>query len=150
MVGGLQELVTGQQIASWLIIAFLVVYFVYKEFPDFRKRLSKSAVKEKEEEISDKSIAERLDNIEKAMKEMNEKLSRDYDRINVLERDYKKTENILKNSLEESGIIMRALLGIIEGLQELGANGKTKESEDEIQKYLIRQAHDGNVLYPVE
>lgn len=150
MVSGLQELVSGQQIASWLIIAFLVIYFIYKEFPDFKKRISKNAVKEIEEELSDKSVAERLENIEKSVKEMNEKLGRDYDRLNALEQDYKKTQRIINSSIEESGIIMRALLGIIEGLQELGADGKTKTSEQEIHDYLIKQAHDTKSFYSHE
>lgn len=150
MISGLQELVTGQQIASWLIIAFLVVYFIYKEAPDFKKRMTKSALKEKEEELSDKSIVERLDNIEKSMQEMNEKLNRDYDRLNILEREHRKTEKIVRGTLQESGIIMRALLGIIEGLQELGADGKTKDSEEEIKRYLVEKSHDENVIYPTE
>ena len=150
MVSGLQELVSGQQIASWLIIAFLVIYFIYKEFPDFKKRISKNAVKEIEEELSDKSVAERLENIERSVKEMNEKLGRDYERLNALEQEHRKTQKIINNSIEESGIIMRALLGIIEGLQELGADGKTKTSEQEIHDYLIKQAHDTKSFYPTE
>ena len=138
MVNELAGLVTGEQVAVWLIIAFLVAYFIYKEFPEFKKRISKSALKEREEEISEKTISERLDAIEKKLVEMNDKLSRDYDRINVMEKQQKKIEKMQRNSLEERGIIMRALLALMESSDD---NDKIVESEKEIQDYLVKQAH---------
>ena len=145
MVNELAGLVTGEQVAVWLVIAFLVAYFIYKEFPEFKKRISKSALKEKEDEISEKTISERLDAIEKKFDgmekkfdEMNDKLSRDYDRINIMEKQQKKIERMQRNSLEERGIIMRALLALMESSAD---NEKIVESEKEIQDYLVKQAH---------
>ncbi len=43
----------------------------------------------------------------------------------------------------EQGIIMRALLASLGGLQELGANGSTEKAKEEIINWLNRQAHDG-------
>lgn len=138
MVNKLSELVTGEQVAIWLIIAFLVVYFIYKEWPEFHKRITKSALREKEEEYSEKTVSERLDAIEKKLEEMNDKLTRDYDRINVMEKQQKKIDKMQRNSLEERGIIMRALLALMEGATE---NDKIRASENEIQSYLVRQSH---------
>lgn len=138
MVNKLSELVTGEQVAIWLIIAFLVVYFIYKEWPEFYKRITKSALREKEEEYSETSVSERLDAIEKKLEEMNNNLTRDYDRINVMEKQQKKIDKMQRNSLEERGIIMRALLAIMEGATE---NEKIQASENEIQSYLVRQSH---------
>lgn len=138
MVNKLSELVTGEQVAIWLIIAFLVVYFIYKEWPEFHKRITKSALREKEEEYSEKTVSERLDAIEKKLEEMNDKLTRDYDRINVMEKQQKKIDKMQRNSLEERGIIMRALLALMEGATE---NDKIRASESEIQSYLVRQSH---------
>ena len=138
MVNKLSELVTGEQVAIWLIIAFLVAYFIYKEWPEFQRRMTKSAVKEKEDEISEKTVSERLDAIEKQLSEMNDKLTRDYDRINVMEKQQKKIDKMQRNSLEERGIIMRALLALMEGSAD---NEKIRESENEIQSYLVRQSH---------
>lgn len=138
MVNKLSELVTGEQVAIWLIIAFLVVYFLYKEWPEFHKRITKSALREKEEEYSEKTVSERLDAIEKKLEEMNDKLTRDYDRINVMEKQQKKIDKMQRNSLEERGIIMRALLALMEGATE---NDKIRASENEIQSYLVRQSH---------
>lgn len=142
MVNKLADLVTGEQVAVWLIIAFLVVYFIYKEWPEFHKRITKSAIKEKEEEYSEKTVSERLDAIERKLEEMNDKLTRDYDRINVMEKQQKKIDKMQKNSLEERGIIMRALLALMEGSTE---NEKIRESENEIQNYLVRQSHQEEI-----
>lgn len=143
MVNKLAELVTGEQVAVWLIIAFLVAYFVYKEYPEFKKRITKSVIKEKEDEFSDKTIGERLDAIERKISEMNDKLTRDYDRINVMEKQQKKIERMQKNSLEERGIIMRALLALMESSPD---NDKIMESEREIQDYLVKQSHQNEEL----
>lgn len=145
MMGSIQDLVTGEQVAAWIIIAFLVVYFIYKEAPEFKKRISKSAVKEKEEEYSEKTVSERLDAIEKKLNEMNDKLVRDYDRINLMEKQQKKIERIQRNSLEERGIIMRALLAIMESAGTHG-NEKIMQSEREIQDYLVKQAHQDETV----
>ena len=138
MVSGLQELVTGEQIAVWLVIAFLVAYFIYKEYPEFRKRISHRAIKDKESEYSEKTIIERLDAIEKKLREMDDKLVRDYDRINTMEKEQKELKKLQRNSLEERGIIMRALLALMNGVPE---SKEVSASEQEIQDYLVRQSH---------
>lgn len=138
MVGKLAETITGEQVAAWLIIAFLVVYFIYKEYPDFKKRITKGAIKEKTDEITDKTVSERLDAIEKKLSEMNDKLTRDYDRINVMEKEQKGIKRMHQSSLEERGLIMRALLALMEGVPD---NDAIIKSEAEIREYLIQQAH---------
>ena len=135
MVTGLQSTITGAEITTWIIIAFLVGYFIYKEAPEFKKRISKSAVDEKQQE---KTLFERLDAIEKKLGELEEKLTNDYDRINAMEKEQVAYRKMQKNSLEERGIIMRALLAIMESSED---NEKVKASEKEINEYLIRTAH---------
>jgi hypothetical protein len=44
-------------------------------------------------------------------------------------------------SLEEREILMQAMIGVLGGLQELGANGPTKTAKATIQDYINRQAH---------
>ena len=143
MVNELQTMVTGEQVALWLIIAFLVGYFIYKEYPEFKKRITKSALTEQKAEVSEKTILERLDAIETKLKEMDEKLTRDYERINTMEREQKNVRKAQNKSLEERGIIMRALLALMEGSEE---SEKIRESENEINSYLIKQAHQGETL----
>lgn len=143
MISELQGVVTGEQVAVWLIIAFLVGYFIYKEYPEFKKRITKGALDEKEQEVSEKTILERLDAIEAKLKVMDDKLTRDYERINTVEREQKNVRKAQKKSLEERGIIMRALLALMEGSEE---SEKIRESENEINRYLIEQSHRGEEL----
>lgn len=145
MAGKITEMITGEQVIMVVVIVLFLAYFVYKEWPAFRQRVSTSAVKEKEDEISEKTISDRIDTIEKKIDglekkfdEMNDKLSRDYDRINVMEKQQKKIERMQRNSLEERGIIMRALLALMDSAAE---SDKINESENEIQSYLVRQSH---------
>ena len=141
MVDQLAKTVTGAQILNWCVIAFLVGYFAYKEWPDFKKRISSRAVKDHEDEEQDKSVDARLDRVEIEVRNVNEKLGRDYDRLNRLELQIEKTRTVQISMSEELEIIMEALLGALGGLQELGANGPTKEAKAKIQDYLNRKAH---------
>jgi len=144
MMSKLSDLVTAQSLANWLVLAIIVAYFVYKEWPEFRRRVSHGAVKEKLDEQTDKTLEQRLSSIEKEVKEVNEKLDRDYKRINLMESQIEKTKTVQANTSEELEIIMRALLGVLKGMQERGANGPTKEAEAEIQEYLNKKAHRGD------
>ena len=137
----IMELVTGEQIVTWLVIAFLVGYFIYKEWPEFKRRITSGAVKEQKDEQTDRTVESRLDCIEKDIREIKEKLNRDYDRINDITSKQRRYSAMLEDSLEERGIIMEALMGALGGLQELGANGPTQEAKDKIQNYLNRKAH---------
>lgn len=141
MVNQIAKTVTGAQIVNWCVIAFLVVYFIYKEWPEFKKRVSSRAVKDRDDEEQDKSVEARLARVENEIKGVNEKLGRDYDRLNRLEVQIEKTRTVQISMSEELEIIMEALLGALGGLQELGANGPTKEAKAKIQDYLNRKAH---------
>lgn len=141
MISKIGEMISGDSLVAWLLIAVIVAYFIYKEWPEFRKRVSAKAVQDQKEETSDKTVEERLERIEADVNEIKLKLNRDYDRINDLVIKQKRYQKMVEDSLEEREIIMEALLGALGGLQELGANGHTKEAENKIRTYLNKQAH---------
>ena len=143
MQNKIMELVTGDQVAAWILVAFLVGYFIYKEWPDFRRRVSGEAVEKVQEAAADKSVCDRLTAIEEEVRQIKAKLDRDYDRLNDMERWRKSIQKIAEDSLEEREILMRALLGVLGGLQEMGANGSTKKAEQAIREYLTKKAHEG-------
>ena len=62
-------------------------------------------------------------------------------RLNNIERQIDKTKSAQADVMEELGIIMSALLGVLRGLQEQGVDGPTKEAEEVIQEYLNKKAH---------
>ena len=51
-------------------------------------------------------------------------------------------QKFVEDSLEEREIILKSLLGVIQGLQEMGANGPTKKAEKDIQIFLIEKSHE--------
>lgn len=132
-----EQFISSGQALAWLAMAFLFGFFVYKEWPEFKRRVSGSAVKE----VSDKSVSERLTAIEKDISEIKTKLDIDYTRLNDMDRWKKGMEQIVTESLEEREILMQAMLGVLGGLQELGANGPTKAAKATIQDYINKQAH---------
>lgn len=142
MMSSIQGMVTGEQVVEWILIAVLVGYFIYKELPEFRNRMSNRAVKEKEDEYSEKTIIERLDAIEKKLKEMDDKLVRDYDRINTMEKEQKEFKKMQKNSLKERELIMKALLAMMKGMPD---NEDVLASEKEIDAYLLEQSHQNHL-----
>lgn len=138
----LMELVTGGQVAVWILIAFLVGYFVYKEWPDFQRRMTGRAVEKERDAAADKTVNARLSAIEDDARQIKEKLERDFTRLNTMERWKRTITGIAEDSLEERQILMEAMLGVLGGLQEIGANGCTKSAETTIRNYLNRKAHD--------
>ena len=133
----LQQAIESDQMILWLVMAFLFGYFIYKEWPEFKRRVSGSAVKE----VENKSVTDRLSAIEADISQIKKKLDLDYDRLNDMERWKKSMEQIVTESLEEREILMQAMLGVLGGLQELGANGPTKAAKATIQDYINKQAH---------
>ena len=140
-MGKLADLVSGESVAQWILIAALVIYFIYKEWPEFMNRIRGKVSKDIRMEETDRTLEQRLDSIEGDVKAINQKLDRDYQRINVLESEMRRAKESQANTSEELEIIMEALMGALGGLQELGANGPTKEAKTKIQDYLNRKAH---------
>lgn len=141
MLGKLGDLVTSESVLQWLLIALLFGYFLFKEWPDITGRIRGKVKKDLQAEETDRTLEQRLDGIEADVKSIKEKLDRDYQRINRIEIDVKQYKANQESTSEELELIMEALMGALGGLQELGANGPTKEAKTKIQDYLNRKAH---------
>lgn len=141
MLGKLGDLVTSESVLQWLLIALLFGYFLFKEWPDITGRIRGKVKKDLQAEETDRTLEQRLDGIEADVKSIKEKLDRDYQRINRIEIDVKQYKANQESTSEELELIMEALMGALGGLQELGANGPTKEAKSKIQDYLNRKAH---------
>jgi hypothetical protein len=141
----IKKLVSPDQLITWLVIAALFIYFVYKEWPEFKRRMSGGAVAAEKEAAEDKSVSDRLSAIETDIKQIKENLDRDYHRLNEMERWRGGIQKMGEESLEEREILMQAMIGVLGGLQELGANGPTKSAKAGIQDYINRQAHKREV-----
>ncbi len=133
MLGILQGQVDGGTFVVILIALFITGYFIYKEWPDFKKRMS--------EKRSEALLDSRVTLVEKRLDEHQEMLQRDYKKLNALEDSVELNRQISTQTLEEMEILMRAMLGVLTSLEEMGADGQTKESQAEINDYLTKIAH---------
>lgn len=144
MINLLSSLVTGEQFIVWFAIAFVTCYFIYKEWPEFKRRITSSSTKEINAEQQDKQVSERLAAIERRICSIDDKMQRDYDRLNALEREMKKSRACDKDYMEEQEVIMRSILGVMDGMIEMGIDGPTKEARANLDKYLNHKAHTVN------
>ena len=131
-------LTTEDFIVQWVIVAALTVLLVYKSWPDIKKALNSWRSHENDRVGITVSIKRHDEEIGK----INEKLDRDYTAINEMRKTLTLQRKVTEESLEEREIIMRSLLGVLKGLQEIGANGPTKEAQAEIEAYINKQAHE--------
>lgn len=138
------EAVTPDQVIAWVIIAFLVVYFIYKEWPGFKQRVR---------DID--SPEEKVDQLEACVEEMrkefrdyrtlsDQKFQRDFDQIHMLTIDVKRHKEQQFGMRNELRLLVDTQLSVLQALQQLGANGPTKEAEKKIQNYINEQAHANN------
>lgn len=137
MESQLWSMVDAHILWQWLVIAALVGWILFKEWPNIHDRITRQVNRDQ----LPQTLATRLDHIEAEITEIKEKLNRDYGRINDVESKQEADHKTVREIKTEQGIIMRALLGALNGLQELGANGSTETAKEEIVDYLNKQAH---------
>ena len=141
MFDKIAEYVTAEQLMTWLAIAVLVGILIYKEWPGIKERVSAAPVKELISREVGKTLSAKIDNLANEMKEVNDKLDRDYTRLNDLEKWQRKMKDITKESAEERALMIEGILAVIDGLQQLGANGSTTKTRDKINEFINRSAH---------
>lgn len=135
------DLVTGESVLQWLVIFLLLAYFVYKEYPEFKRRITGGTKRELEDESRVKALEEKIAKMEERVNSIDKKLLNDYQSLEELLKSEQEDKKLLNASLEEREIIMRALLALIDGVHQLGANGPTTAAHNEITAYLTKQAH---------
>ncbi len=74
------------------------------------------------------------------IKKINEFIKKSGDTNEQIVEVLKAHQQFIEGTVEEREITLRSLLGVVKGLQEIGANGPTKVAEAEIQEYLLKKA----------
>lgn len=132
------EIVSTEFVLAVIIVIIALVVVLSKVLPvvvSWFKTIRK-AVNQYEELMT--SVKQNTSDI----KLINEKMGRDYARLNQLQQLTVKQQAYIEDSIEERELILRSLLGVVQGLQEVGANGPTKKTEKEIQDYLLKKSHE--------
>lgn len=126
-------------IAVIIVLAVIIILYKYgpkawKAFDFARKKVNYT------EEIIE--LVKKHENEIYGKKGVNEKLDRDYERLNDMDKILKRHAEEARESREEMQIVIESLLGILKGLQELGSNGPTKEAQKKIEDYMIEKSHE--------
>ncbi|MCD8294697.1 MAG: hypothetical protein LUE27_05615 [Clostridia bacterium] len=133
----ISNFVTSEAFIRWIVIACFVAYFIYKEWPEFKRRVSSGAKKE----LEDEGLEKRVEKLEERLDGVDEKLARDYGNLNELTLMVRGDRKRLDAEEEAREIIMKSLLAIIEALQAQGANGPTHAAKQELMDYLVKNSH---------
>lgn len=148
MMGILEGFLDPKQFLLLIIGLLIVGMFIYKEWPEFQKRVSKKAIDDKDEEIRDGNVAKDIADIKKDisdlkadMKEVKEKQARDYNRLNSIEEENTKQKRAIKDSLVERKLLMRGIMACLDGLEQLNCNHTVPETKKAISDYLNDAAH---------
>lgn len=130
--------VPTQYIIYTVIVLLAIIFMVVKIVPICVKRFNAARLKVNNYESLVQDIQKNTEEIQS----INEKINKDYIRLNQICQTTEKQQHYIEESLEERELILKSLLGVIQGLQEIGANGPTKKAEAEIQAYLLKKSHD--------
>ena len=141
ILGQIANLIDPPAMLQWIIIACIVFYALYKVYPEFKSRFTAGTKKEIEDDFADKDLVKRVTDIENEIKKINKKLNDDYICINGIKNKIDRSAKLEETLFTESEIIIRSLLACLDGLNQLGANGKTKEAKKDIETFLTKRAH---------
>lgn len=137
---GLEELskYVPLQYIVWTIIVFIALIVLgAKVYPTLSKWFN--ALKKETDKYED--LLENVKKANEAIDLINQKIGRDYARTSQLQQIAMRQQKCVEDSLEERELILKSLLGVVQGLQEIGANGPTKRAESDIQDFLLKKSH---------
>lgn len=138
MIEQLEDMADPQFATQWVIMGVLALLLIWKCLPDVKAALEhwRSRANRKE------SLEATVKRHDKEIADINDKLGRDYEALNRIDKAMRAQKKSMDESLEEREILMKGLLACLKGLQELGTNGVTKEAQGEIEAYINKQAHE--------
>lgn len=140
----ISEIVPTQYIVWVILVLIALGVAAVKIYPIVRSGFEALRLKINDKDMLVKQIKQHDNDIQQIRKdigEINQKIGRDYARLNQIQQISVRQQKYIEESLEERELIIRSLLGVVQGLQEVGANGPTKKVEAEIQAYLLKKSH---------
>lgn len=131
------EIVPVNYIIWIILVIFALIILLFKLLPSITKLFN-----------STRTLINDYEDLKSLVKSNSVSIGTLYDSMNSCKEKIEKIEGMtekqqvfIDESLEERELIVTTLLSVVQGLQEVGANGNTVKSEREIQEYLIRKAH---------
>ena len=142
------KVVPTQYIIWTILVIIALIAICAKAFPKIKDWFEATRTKVNDKDALIKSVNEHEKEIEKIhqdISEINQKIGRAQARVNQIQQINVRQQKYIEESLEERELIIKSLLGVVQGLQEVGANGPTKKAEAEIQAYLLKKSHQSDI-----
>lgn len=145
MINLLGDTVDSNTFLIVFVIILLIAYFCYKEWPEFQERVSKSAKESQKKCDNEKLDAEWKAVVEESIVEIKKRQKRDYDRLNEITDETRRQRLAINNSLGERRLLMQGVMACLDGLEQQGCNHTVPLAKKEINEYLNKQAHSGDM-----
>ena len=142
MMGFIEDQISSGDFIRVFFILLIIAYFIYKEGPEFHKRMVARRMKDQTYEQADKDLERRVARLESKIDEHQVMLSRDYKELHALKDSTEISRQVNMRALEEMEVIMRTNLAVLDSLEELGASKEvTQNARRDINSYLTKTAH---------
>ncbi len=133
----LHALTTQEYALQWGVMLVLFLMLLWKYVPEIRNRLNSWRKKENAEE----SVASATQQNTEQIKNLKKQAFTNEARIDSLESFIVSEKEYRTKQAAEQKLIINALFAIIKGLEEQGCDGPVHEAHEEIERFLIDQAH---------
>lgn len=132
------KLLPNEYILSAIITIGILIWFIFTIFPKIINAFNTIREQLNCIEHLTEVVKENTEDI-KLLKEIIAKESKN---LEELETNVMRQKIFINHNLDENRLIIKTLLSVLHGLQQIGDNGVTKGAEKEIQEFLINQTHN--------
>lgn len=146
------EMVDPNTAFNTVVIIIACAMMVAKVAPSFVKMLEAHRARANQYEdliTAQKSNADAIASLSASVQALNDKAGRDFVQLDKLWKITEAQQKYIDESLEERALLIESVLNIAKGLQELGANGPTKQVVSDITAYTTRKAHSASTVHGV-
>lgn len=148
-----QQILAGVEAGTVVNIALVLIAFIwigFKVYPDIKKTLDAIHIRRENEEQMHKSVEKlvvAVENIAAAQQEAFAEQQELRGEVNKIYKITKQQQEYIDESLEERAILMNSTKRLAQGMQELGANGVTRQTIADIDGYMAKKSHSPHSIH---
>lgn len=142
--------VQAETITTIIAVFLMLIGVVFKVYPDLKKVFTAIHERKKHDEEIVKSLNDVSSVINTIAAQQQEARAEQVElgkRVAKIYKITKQQQQYLNDGLEEREILMTATRNLAQSLQELGANGITKQTVAKIDEYLTKKAHSAHTVH---
>ena len=144
------EGVQAETITTTIAVIFMLIGIVFKVYPDLKKVFTAIHERKNHDEELVKNLNGMSSVINTIAAQQQESHAEQVElgkRVDKIYKITKQQQKYLDDGLEEREILMTATRNLAQSMQELGANGVTKQTIAEIDRYMTKKAHSSHTVH---